>query len=120
MDDETTKTVEISSDKTSEYFEQKRILKNLRGDIKDLKTQHEKWDELQQINKKAKEIRDEIKEDDEIRELEEKAKQVKERIELMKEMIRIDLIENAEQEVKKDGKVLKLVYVLKEGKEDDR
>ncbi len=111
---------DVNSDKTVEYFEQKRILKNLRKDIKDLKISHPRWEELQQINKKAKEIRDEIKEEPDIRELEEKAKGVKERVELMKEMIRIELIENAEVEVKKDGKVLKLVYVLKEIREDDR
>jgi hypothetical protein len=108
-----------SPDKSKEYFDLKQQLKLIRGDVRDLKTQHERWQELEAINKKAKEIRDEIKESDGIRELEEKAKAIKERMELMKEIIRIQLIENHEVEIKQDGKVLKLVYVLKEAKEED-
>jgi hypothetical protein len=119
MSDVEDKAAGANPDKPNEYFEQKRILKNLRRDIRDLKQSHPRWNELQKINKQAKEIRDEIKEEEEIKILEEKAKGVKERIELMKEMIRIDLIENSEVEVKKDGKVLKLVYVLKEVKDEE-
>lgn len=112
--------VSESGDKPSEYFQLKKALKTIRRDIKDLKETHPRWNELKKINESAKEIRDEIKEEEEIKILDEKAKGIKERIELMKEMIRIELIENSENEVKQDGKVLKLVYVLKETKEDDK
>ena len=40
--------------------------------------------------------------------------EVKERMDLLKEMIRIQLIEESEEEIKKDGKILKLVYIIKE------
>lgn len=105
-------------DKAKEYFRLKKALKDLRGDIKDLKTQHEHYKELEDLKKKVKVMRDEMNEEESIKEMTEKSKQVKERMDLIKEMLRIEMIENAQEEVSsdEDEKVLKLVYVVKETK----
>jgi hypothetical protein len=107
-------------DKTKEYFKIKKALKDLRNDIKDLTTQHEDYEESQKLAKKLKELRDRIKSDEKIKELSERSPVLKERGELLKEMIRIELIENAMEEVKSEGKKLKLVYVLKELRDDEK
>lgn len=109
-----------STDKVSEYFKTKKSLKDLRADLKDLTSQHEDYEELQKMLKKVKELREKIKDEATIKELKEKASVQKERMDLLKEMIRIQLIENAEEEVKQDGKVLKLVYIVKEAKEEEK
>ncbi|MDQ6985301.1 MAG: hypothetical protein Q9M91_05340 [Candidatus Dojkabacteria bacterium] len=106
-------------DKVAEYFQVQKTLKTLRKDLKEIKEQHPDYQELQTINKKVKELRDNINNDDEIKTLKDKVGQLKERHDLIKELIRIDLIETSTDHVKKEGKALKLVYVLKEVKEDD-
>jgi predicted TIM-barrel fold metal-dependent hydrolase len=108
-----------STDKVAEYFQLKNTAKTLRRDMKDLRTQHEDYEELEKLSKKVKELRDNIKNDQAIHELKEKIDQIKERMDLLKELIRVELIETAEEEVKKDGRKLKLVQVLKEMKEDE-
>ena len=107
-------------DKVEEYFKLKGVLKTLRNDIKDIKDSLEAQIELQKIQKKVKELRDRIKGDETIFELTEKLSATRERLDLIKELIRIDLIETAQQEVKKDGKKLKLVHILKEVKDDGK
>jgi DNA-binding transcriptional regulator GbsR (MarR family) len=107
-------------DKKAEYFKLKRSVKVLRRDLKDLKEQHPDYDDLQALKKKVKELNDEIKNDEEIKEIGEKVKEITERMNLLKEMIRIEMIENGENEMEFDGKILKLVYVLKEGKNNDK
>lgn len=112
-------TIDPDSDKVEEYFNAKKVLKTLRQDLKDITSQHEKYEDLQAINKKVKTIRDELNSDDEIRELKDKISFEKERMDLLKEMIRIELIENAEEKVVRDGKALKLIYIVKETKDED-
>ncbi len=110
---------EGDTDPVKEYFRLKKAAKDLRDDLKDITMQHKDYPELQKALKVSKKIRDDIKEDDEIKEKSEKVKEIKERMGLLMEMIRIRLIENSEEEVKDDGKVLRLVYVVKEGKDQN-
>lgn len=107
-------------DKVEEYFKLKGVIKTLRGDLKDIKDSLEAQIELEKLSKKTKELRDKVKGDETVFELSEKLSTTKERLELIKELIRIDLIETAQEEVKRDGKKLKLVHVLKEVKDDGK
>ncbi|MFS8130448.1 MAG: hypothetical protein ACMG57_00565 [Candidatus Dojkabacteria bacterium] len=107
-------------DKVEEYFKLKGVIKTLRGDLKDIKDSLEAQIELEKLSKKTKELRDKVKGDETVFELSEKLATTRERLELIKELIRIDLIETAQEEVKRDGKKLKLVHVLKEVKDDGK
>ncbi|MEP7103132.1 MAG: hypothetical protein ABI721_00280 [Candidatus Dojkabacteria bacterium] len=107
-------------DKVEEYFKLKGVIKTLRNDLKDIKDSLEAQIELEKINKKVKELRDKVKGDETVFELSEKLSTTRERLDLIKELIRIDLIETAQEEVKRDGKKLKLVHVLKEVKDDGK
>ena len=119
-DEEIQKISKESSDKVDEYFRLKKALTEKRKDLKDLQTQHPDYDEMQKAKKKAKELTDKIKDTEEIALAREKTKQIAERMGLLKEIIRIQLIEDGEEKVKKDDKVLKLVYILKETKDDGK
>lgn len=111
----------ISSDldKVEDYFKQKSILKTLRADLKDYRSQLEEVKELESLTKKVKNLREKIKEDKTIIDLTEKISGIRERIELLKELIRIDLLESNRQEIKRNGRKLKLVSILKEMKDDE-
>lgn len=106
-------------DNVTEYFQIKKTLKTLRADLKDLQVQHPKYEEVQKLAKKVKELRDEMNEEESLKALKEKISEQKERQDLLKELIRISLIENAEEAVKKEGRALKLIYVLKEIKDEN-
>ncbi len=101
-------------DKVEEYFKMKDIMRTLRNDLKDLKLQNPEVEELDKLTKRVKEIREKIKDDESIKALEEKISTSKERLDLLKELIRIDLLEKAQEEVKRNGRKLKVVSVLKE------
>lgn len=118
---ETEEQVEIKETpeaRATEYFEIKETLKTLKEDLKDLKEQHLDHDELKEVTQKAKELRDNIKNDENIRIIQEKIETLKERTEMIKEIIKVELLENNQVEVKADGKKLKIVTVLKETKDD--
>lgn len=106
-------------DKVEEYFKVKGIIRNLRNDLKDFKSQHEVTQELEKLIKKVKELRERIKEDETVKDLEEKISTTRERLDLIKEMIRLELLENSQEEVKKNGRKLKLIYILKELKDEE-
>jgi flagellar motor protein MotB len=108
-----------SVDKVEEYFKLKGVVRTLRNDLKDYKIQHPDNQELEKVNKKVKELREKIKEDETIKELNEKISVTKERVELVKELIRLELLENSQEEVKKNGRKLKLIYILKELKDEE-
>jgi hypothetical protein len=107
-------------ERLDEFFKLKGVLKTLRNDLKDLKVQNEFYSEWEELAKKAKELSDIIKEDENIRLVREKISTVNERMALIKELIRIDMIEKGMEEFKKDGKKLRLVNVVKEMKDDDK
>lgn len=106
-------------DKVEEYFKLKGVARTLRNDLKDYKMQHEFFAEMDKMSKKVKELREMIKEDETVKDLEEKISTTKERIDLIKEMIRLELLENSQEEIKRNGKKLKLIYILKELKDDE-
>ena len=109
-----------SVDKVEEYFKLKDSMRVLRNDIKDIKLQQPEVQELEKMQKKIKEIRENIKEDESIKEMTEKMVVVKERMELLKELIRIELLDNAQEEVKRNGRKLKIVSILREMKDDGK
>ncbi|KXK25884.1 MAG: hypothetical protein TR69_WS6001001490 [candidate division WS6 bacterium OLB20] len=106
-------------DKVAEYFETKRVIKTLRRDLKDYKDNHELADEFEALNKKVKEIRDKIKTTDEIAIVTEKIATLKERMDLLKEIIKMELMQLEQEEIKHDGRKLKLIQTLKEMKDEE-
>lgn len=106
-------------DRVEQYFELKELAKTLRQDIKDMKEQHDDWEELQELKKQVKDINENIKGMEDIRIVDEKLKGVKEKMGLIKEIIMTELIETGAEEVKKDGRKLKLVQTIKEMKDDN-
>lgn len=107
-----------SIDKVEEYFKSKDILRTLRSDLKDLQAQSPEYQELQKLLSKVKELRDKINEDENVRQLKEKISTTKERQDLLKELIRIDLLEHGQEEVKRNGRKLKIVNNLRELKDE--
>lgn len=108
-----------STDRATEYFELKEQMRALRADLKDFQVQHEDYKELEELNKKVKVLREKIKDNEDIKTLKSKIDQIKERMDLIKELIRIELIDTAQEEVIREGKKLKLVYILKEMKDNE-
>lgn len=106
-------------DKVEEYFRLKGVMRTLRNDLKDHKAQMTDNQELDQLSKKVKELREKVKDDETVKTLTEKMQTTKERVELLKELIRIELLETAKEEVKRHGRKLKLVHILKEMKDQD-
>lgn len=68
--------------------------------------------------KKVKELKEEVKNDETVKTLTEKLSVNKERMELLKELIRIELLESAQEEVKRNGRKLKIMNILKEMKDE--
>lgn len=106
-------------DKVEEYFKLKGVMRTLRNDLKDHKAQMPDNQELDKLSKKVKELREKVKDDETVKTLTEKMQTTKERVELLKELIRIELLETAREEVKRHGRKLKLVHILKEMKDQD-
>lgn len=107
-------------DKVEEFFKMKDILRLLRTDLRDLKLQNPEIEELDKLLKRVHEIKEKIDEDESIKALKEKISTTKERQNLLRELIRIDLLEKAQEEVKRNGRKLKVVSVLKEFKDGER
>ena len=120
MSDAKDDILQVSSmDKVDEYFKIKDSLKALRNDLKDHKVQMEEVKELDKVQKEVKKLREKIKEDETVHDLTEKIATVKERIDLVKELIRIDLLDGGQEEVKRNGRKLKLVSIIKEVKDTE-
>ncbi len=117
MDDDNTQDYASS---VEEYFEIKGTIKTLRDDLKELKENHDDFEELEALNKKVKELRANIKNNEDIRIVEEKLSDLKERQNLLKEIIKVQLVEMNQEEVKQDGRKLKIVQVLKEMKDEGK
>ncbi|RMD76920.1 hypothetical protein D6810_02555 [Candidatus Dojkabacteria bacterium] len=108
-----------SEEKFDEYCKLKEVVKTLNTDLKNLISNHERYQEWQDLSREVKKLAELIKEDEEVRLLKEKIATTKERIELLKEIIRIDLIENGKEEITKNGIKLKLISVIKEVKQEN-
>lgn len=121
MSDEVLKKYKLEDvDKVAEYEKIKEAIKTLKRDLRQLNEEHDLYDEVNQLKKKLKQLRDTVKEDPQIKQVNEKIKELKERLDLLKEMIKMDLIETSSSEVKLKDKMLRLVYVLKEVSDDKK
>jgi hypothetical protein len=108
-----------SQERADEYFQIKKSLKTLRADLKDLKEEHEDTAELKELSEKVKSLRDKINNDESIYALKEKLATLKERQDLIKEIIKMQLLEESQEEIKVEGRKLKLIQVLKEMKDEE-
>lgn len=120
VDDDPAKVLSDENlDKVEEYFRLKGVLRTLRNDLKDHKAQMPEHEELDKVSKRVKELREKIKDDETVKTLTEKTQTTKERLELIKELIRIELLETAREEVKRNGRKLKIINILREMKDQD-
>lgn len=119
MDDHIHEEHEEHEDKATEYFQIKKTLKVLRGDLKQIKEDHEDFDELKRLKEKSKLLTKRIKDSEDVRILEDKIGMLRERQDLIKEIIKAELMEAEEEEIKRDGRKLKLVPTLKEMKDEE-
>lgn len=106
-------------DKIEEYFKTKKVLKTLRGDLRDLKKNHDRAKELEELNKQVRFLRQEINNSEDIRIVSDKVAGLKERMDLLKEIIYSELKQSDEQEISLNGRKLKIVEVLKEMKDEE-
>ncbi len=106
-------------DKVEEYFSTKRVIKDLRAELKEFKENHKDALEAEKINKQLKLLRDKIKNQTEIKILTDKIANLTERLELLKEIIKVQLLELEVEEIKHEGRKLKLVKVLKEMRDQE-
>lgn len=106
-------------DKVDEYFQTKNVIRTLRSDLKDIKANHPDALEIEKLNKQLKQLRERVKNTEEVKILTEKIATLTERLELIKEIIRVELIQLEKEEVKHEGKKLKLVQILKEMKDEE-
>jgi chromosome segregation ATPase len=104
----------VKVDKVDEYFKLKSSIRALRADLKDIKDKKDNTQEIERLTKKIKHLRDEMKSDEDVKELYEKITTTKERMDLLKELIRIELLEKSQEEIERDGRKLKIVNILKE------
>jgi len=105
-------------DKAEEYFKTKEEAKTFRADLRELKEEHENTKEIDELAEKLKKLRSEVNNDENIRILSDKISTLRERMGLLRDIIKMQLIEAEEKEVKRDGRILKIVQVLKEMKEE--
>lgn len=106
-------------DKVEEYFKTKDVIRTLRNDLKDSKLQKAESQELEKLLKKVKELREDIKEDETVKNLTEKIQGLKERMDLLKELIRIELLDKSQEEVKRNGRKLRIISILREMKDEE-
>jgi hypothetical protein len=106
-------------ERAQEYFQIKKVLKDLRSELKELRENHEVWEELQKVSEKAKRLRLELRDDLEMSKLDQKVDSLRERQKLLKEIIKMELIKSGETEVKGPGRKLKIVQELKEMKDEE-
>lgn len=110
---------DTNPDKLEEYFKTKETVKTLRVDLKDLKEEHPDFKEMEELNKQVKNLREKIKNDENIRIVSDKISTLKERMDLLKEIIKMEMKETENTEVKMNGRKLKIVEVLKEMKDEE-
>lgn len=97
-----------------EYFKIKKSLKEINADIKDAKKSHELTEEIEEMSKKLKETKTKLANDPILNDLKEDADALKERFVLLKDIIKQELIDEGKEQVEYEGKVIKLIQVMKE------
>ncbi len=102
-----------------EYFKLKKSIKELNGDIRDAQKNHALAEEIEEASKKLKEARAHLSSDPMITDLKEEVDAMKERFNLIKDIIKQELIDEGQDRVEYDGRVISLVKVMKEGKDEE-
>ncbi len=110
---------DVSDDKVEEYLKTKEAIKTFREDLKELKEEHENFDEAEELAKQLKILRQNINNDENVRIISDKIATLKERLDLLKEIIKVQLKESEQKEIKRDGRKFKLVEILKEMKDEE-
>ena len=100
--------------RVDEYFKCKDNISLLRQDLKDYKEQMNEYIELKELEKKIKELREQIKANETVQNIQEKIATERERMELLKELIRIEMLESAQTEITFKDRKLKLINIVKE------
>jgi hypothetical protein len=90
------------------------VVKELRAELKEFKESHEDFTKADKLAKELKILREKIANQTEVRILSDKIATLNERMELLKEIIKMQLLELNQEEIAHDGRKLKLVKVLKE------
>lgn len=106
------------TDKVEEYFKIKDEIRTFNSDFKDQKIALEQTEQIENLMKKVRDLREEISQNESIRIIKDKLLTLKERKALLLELIRIELLENGQDEIKRRGKKLKLVNIMKELKDE--
>lgn len=101
-------------EKVNEYFHLKSAVKDMRQELRGLREEHPDNEELKQVAEKAKRLRLKIKEDEKIGSIQRDVDTANERMKLLKEIIKANLLQNNLEEIKYEGRVLKLVPQLKD------
>lgn len=102
-----------------EYFKIKRMLKELNGDLRDFKKNHDLHEEIEEFAKKLKKMRNDLMSEQVIVDLKEEIDSAKERLGLLKEIIRQEMLDEGTDEVPFEGRKIKLVQVMKEVKDEE-
>lgn len=97
-----------------EYFKVKRTLKEMNADLRDAKKNHPLQEEIEEITKKVKQTRKDLMADPIILDLKDEIDTLKERFNLLKDIIKQEMLEQETEEVQFDGRKIKLVRVMKE------
>jgi len=95
---------DVSDDKVEEYLKTKEAIKTFREDLKELKEEHENFDEAEELAKQLKILRQNINNDENVRIISDKIATLKERLDLLKEIIKVQLKESEQKEIKRDGR----------------
>ncbi len=104
---------------TDEYFQAREDMTALNQELKEARERHGEFEELQKLSEQSRQIRKRMKLDEEIGILTEKAATIRERQNLLKEMIKMKLVENGEEEIKRGKRKLKVTSVLKEVRDEE-
>lgn len=102
-----------------EYFKLKRLLKELRADLKAETENHDLTEEIKEINLKVKKLRKDLNADPVITDIKDEIDTNKERFDLLKDIIKQEMIDSEVETVEFEGRSINLVKVMKEGKQKD-
>jgi len=100
-----------------EYFKLKKVIKDFNADVRDLKKEHEVTPRIEELNKEIKKLRTELATDKMIMDIKEDLDSAKERFTLLKDIILQEMMEEGVESVPHDGKMIKVVQVMKEAKD---
>ncbi|MCS7318104.1 MAG: hypothetical protein NZZ41_07375 [Candidatus Dojkabacteria bacterium] len=102
------------SNKFSEYFDTKKALKQLKKELLEIEKNTQEYKTYSELKKKLKDIKQQIYTYKEIQTLKENILNLKNRLEILRELIKIEMLNTKQQEIEEQGIKFKIVSVLKE------